>query len=136
MDFHQKGRDGSKRGSILIQSVTAVVLQNQKRDIGSTLVWVVLAGLVALGIYLLIDANFIRVPGIGLMAAMATYLIYDHLTQPSGRLISIKTGEELLNIPISNGVALSDFSRLQVKLISEKDKCESVEKSTKVFALR
>ena len=92
--------------------------------------------MVALGIYLLIDANFIRVPGIGLMAAMASYLIYDHFTQPYGRLISIKTGEELLNIPISNGVDFSDFNRLQLKLMTEKNKCESAEKSAKVFALR
>ena len=40
--------------------MTSVVIQNQQRDVGSTLVWVILAGLVALGVYFLIDTNFIN----------------------------------------------------------------------------
>ena len=65
--------------------MTSVVIQNQQRDVGSTLVWVILAGLVALGVYFLIDTNFIKIPAIVLMSAMAGYLVYDHFTQPSGR---------------------------------------------------
>ena len=116
--------------------MTSVVIQNQQRDIGSTLVWVILAGLVALGVYFLIDTNFIKIPGIVLMSAMAGYLVYDHFTQPSGRLISIKIGDEFLNIPISSKVSFSDFNRVQLKLMSKRYENRPVEKSSKVFALR
>ena len=136
MYFRQKGRDGTKHGTVSIGSVTGIVLQNRQRDVGSTLVWIILAGLVALGIYLLIDANFVRIPGVGLMAAMALYLIYDHFTQPSGRVISIKAGDEHMNIPVSNNVDSPDFRKLQGKLMIGREQSKPEESPTKAFALR
>ena len=134
--FSQRGRDGSKHGTVSRSLVKSVVLEDKQRDISSTIVWVILATLVAVSIYILIDANLVRIQGVLVMFGMSLYLIYDHFYQPAGQVIMIKAGDESIVIPVSNNLSVYDFNQLQDSLLTN-DTCSKAEdEATKVFALR
>ena len=83
--------DNSRTGTVPKKSLDSVHLEYVRRHSSSTAVWVILAAILAVAFYFLIENNLIRILGIGMTCAMALYLLYEHYTGPMGTHIVLCT---------------------------------------------
>ena len=86
-------------GSIKTSSVTGFHSQNHKRESISGLLWCLLALVLAIAMYFILDNQILKIIGAGILAFMAVYLLFDFLKQRSGNELVITTTNGEVRIP-------------------------------------
>ena len=101
--------NNSRKGTIPTKSLDSVHLEYVRRESSSTIIWVILAVILAIAFYFLIENNLIRILGIGMTCAMALYLIYEHYTGSTGTNIVLCTRAAEIRMKIVDNLKTKDI---------------------------
>ena len=129
--------DNSRTGTIPTKSLDSVHLEYVRRESSSTVIWVILAVILAVALYFLIENNLIRILGIGLTCAMALYLLYEHYTGPTGTNIVLCTRVAEIRMKIMDNLKTEEIENFVDSIMTTDSSSPNKEESKpRIFSPR
>ena len=115
-------RNGRRRKAVFasVQDIDAIEISQEQQGVGAFL-WAGLAFLVAIILYLMIDAVLTRTLAAAVVAVMGVYLLVDQLLLPGKPLVIFRAGGVQLEITLRSGEVPADVYAFVNRVFELKD---------------
>ena len=100
IEYRVAKRNSLELGVLMLDSIQSVHYEQHRSRSMSTFLWIFLAAIVTISLYVMLDALYLRIPAVVITSLMTAYLLYDHYSSPTKPFLVITTQDNKLNFHI------------------------------------